>query len=259
MHKFFQKISLIYWKLYYWIKIKSYSRLSKKNDNIFDINLDGFHYKLTFLNQKIGPAIVQRIEGKREPETTAVYRSLVRPGMNVLELGACYGEFTVLLDHLVGPTGNLVSVEGTPNIFKILQKNFEINKLKNTKIFNLFISNSDNKVIFSKDDMHPYNAIKRLNDRKKLKMKEAEVQKNMRISEFLNNIVFKPDIIVMDIEGFEVDVIQDLFIKNKINYHPLILFEIHEHTYKNGLEDLINILKNNNYNFRRIKENLLCF
>ena len=63
MHKFFQKISLIYWKLYYWIKIKSYSR-HQKNDNIFDINLDGFHYKLTFLNQKIGPAIVQELKVK---------------------------------------------------------------------------------------------------------------------------------------------------------------------------------------------------
>ena len=164
MRKFFQKISVIYWKIYYWIKIQFYSALAKKNNNIFDINLDGFKYKLTFLNQKIGPAIVQRIEGRRETETTAVYRTLVKPGMNVLELGACYGEFTVLLDHLVGPTGKLVSVEGTPNIFKILEKNFEINKLKNTHIHNLFISNSKSEITFLKNEMHPYNAIKRLND-----------------------------------------------------------------------------------------------
>lgn len=259
MSKFYQKISSMYWSIYYLIKIQFYYKLSKKNNNIFDIDLDGFKYKLTFLNQKIGPAIVQRIEGKREPETTAIYRSLVKPGMNVLELGACYGEFTVLLDHLVGPNGKLVSVEGTPNIFKILEKNIEINKLKNTRIFNLFISNTESEVVFLKDEMHPYNAIKRLNYKQAAKINNSKVQKNLRITDFLNDILFKPDIIVMDIEGFEVDVIEDLFKSNKIDYHPLILFEIHEHTYKNGLDNLINILKSNNYQLRRIKENLLCF
>ena len=266
MIKFFKIISHIYWKLYWFIKITIYKR--KGSNHIFDVRIDDFKYKLTFGSQPITANIVQRIEGRREPETMAIYKSIIHPGMKVLELGACFGEFTVLINYLVGSKGKLVAIEGTPNIFSILENNYKINKLKNTEIYNLFISNSKNKVIFNKKDNHPYNAINKLkqlneadniNQVSKLSSDYIE-QQNLDLYSFLDKIKFYPDIIVMDIEGFEVDVIDSLFLNHNIGHRPIILFEVHESAYgEKDLEYMLKLLKENNYRYRRINTNILCY
>ena len=69
------------------------------------------------------------------------------------------------------------------------------------------------------------------------------------------------DIIVMDIEGFEVDVIEDLFLDSHNKFYPTILFEIHKNLYSHDkdLNHILIILKNNNYYIRRISNNILCY
>ena len=172
-------IAKIYNNLYWYAKVKKYR--SYGSGYVFDINVDDFHYKLSFLSHPIGPAIVQRIEGRREPETMAIYRTLIRPGHKVLELGACYGEFTILIDHLVGSEGKLVSVEGTPNTYSILENNLRINNLKNTEIYNMFVTNSSKDIVYNAEDTHPYNAIERLKSNKTDKVDDQIVQKSMKI------------------------------------------------------------------------------
>lgn len=260
MKKILIIITKIYSHLYWWAKIKRYNKFG--NNHIFNINIDNFKYKLTFGSHTITANIVQRIEGRREPETQAIYKSIIMPGMNVLEIGACFGEFTVLIDNLVGKKGRLLSIEGTPNIFKILEQNKKINNLQNTKIYNLFVTNSDKDIIFGTKDMHPYAAIDRIksNDNP-INHNETVIQKNVKVSNFLKELKFEPDVIVMDIEGFEVDVIEDLFLKNDLEKKPIILFENHPQYYNKdkNLEYLINILNKRNYRCIQINSNSLCY
>jgi len=260
MKYIYSAISYLYNKLYWFIKIRRYE--SYGNDYVFDVKIDDLCFKLGFFGQTIGPAIVQRIEGVREPETMAIYRTLIRPGDKVLELGACYGEFTVLIDYLVGRGngGKLVSVEGTPNTYKILEKNIEINNLKNTEIYELFITNSPNNVIYNNSDTHPYNAIERLKNTQSDYINGDILQKSMKISEFLEKINFNPDVIVMDIEGFEVDVLEDLLNpNNKKIYRPTIFFEIHEDMYNKGIDYIYSLLDKAEYTHINIAGNLLCY
>ena len=260
MKKIFTLVSVLYNRLYWWTKISIYKRKGK--NYIHDVKIDDFKYKMCFGNEPITANIVQRIEGRRELETLAVYKSIVRPGMKVLELGACFGEFTVLLDYLVGTSGKLVSVEGTPNIFKILQNNIKINKLKNTSIHKLFISNNEKEMYFGEEDNHPYNAINRSKNNNKIEPSSYYIkQKSMKISEFLKIQNFRPDVILMDIEGYEVHVIEDLFLGNKLSYKPKILFEIHDQFYpeNKNLEYLKDILKKQNYRCIQIGSNLFSY
>ena len=87
------------------------------------------------------------------------------------------------------------------------------------------------------------------------------IQKHQKVSEFLADNNFNPDLIVMDIEGFEVDVIENLFLYKDLSIKPKILFEIHEEFYESpkDLEYLIGILNKNNYKCVRISSNLLCY
>jgi FkbM family methyltransferase len=56
-----------------------------------------------------------------EPDVTAVFRRLLRPGMGVLDLGANIGYFTMLAASLVGPQGWVVAVEPNPANVKLLE------------------------------------------------------------------------------------------------------------------------------------------
>ena len=110
-------------------------------------------------------------------------------------------------------------------------------------------------------DKHPYDAIERLKDETTVSSNKLFYQQKARITEFLDKINFYPDVIVMDIEGFEVDVIEDLLLgNNRPDHQPIILFEIHERLYDadKGLEYLQKILKDNNYHLIKIRENMLC-
>ena len=113
-----------------------------------------------------------------------------------------------------------------------------------------------------KDDKHPYDAIDRLKGKKNSELSNDLVkQKSMKISTFLNIQKFQPDIILMDIEGFEVDVLEDLFLNEDVSYRPKILFEIHEQLYEDdkNIDYLLNLLRNNNYHSVRISSNLFCY
>ena len=90
-----------------------------KQNHIFDIVVDDMSFHMTFLDYDLYPEIIARIEGRREPETTATIKSLVRRGGKVLELGGCYGYFTILMAKCTGPGGKIVSIEGTPNNYRI--------------------------------------------------------------------------------------------------------------------------------------------
>lgn len=59
--------------------------------------------------------------GQYEPEVTAVFRRLLRPGMGVLDLGANIGYFTMLAASLVGPGGHVVAVEPNPRNVRLLE------------------------------------------------------------------------------------------------------------------------------------------
>ncbi|NEX94217.1 FkbM family methyltransferase [Caulobacter sp. 17J65-9] len=55
-------------------------------------------------------------DGVIEPWTTAVVRTLLRPGQTYVNVGANFGYYTVLGASLVGRTGRVVSVEANPHL-----------------------------------------------------------------------------------------------------------------------------------------------
>ena len=77
------------------------------------------------LNEGIDFAIY--ILGGFELRTLRLYRSLVRPGDTVLDIGANVGAHTLPLAQLVGPTGRIFAFEPTRFAFEKLQRNLMLN------------------------------------------------------------------------------------------------------------------------------------
>jgi FkbM family methyltransferase len=66
-----------------------------------------------------------------EPETTRLFRRLLRPGMTVVDIGAHAGYFTLIGASCVGPTGTVYAFEPFPASFQQLQRNIALNGYKN--------------------------------------------------------------------------------------------------------------------------------
>jgi FkbM family methyltransferase len=230
-------------------------------DHIFDITVDDLSLKMTFLGRNIGNAILERIQGRREPTTVSVIRALVKPGSKVLELGGCYGYFTYIMASCAGAGGQVVSIEGTPNNYRILTRNIELNNLKNVAAYNLFITDKADHVTYAAGDQDPYQAIDRLTKGITTGTSANVTVPTVRLSSFLNEIGFAPDYVFMDIEGFEIDVFKDFDREYLLKHRPVIVFEIHKQFYKgeDNLDLIKGILSRNNYYYRKDGDNLLCF
>ena len=150
---------------------------------MFDIAIDDFCYKMTFDDYEIDDAIIERIQGCREPQTQAIYSALVRPGSRVLEIGSCYGEFTILISHYLGPTGALMAIEGVPNNFALLQKNLGLNDITNVTAYNFLVGNAPGDVFFKPTDKNPYNAIAQLRDASAMKHSEGAAMPVAQVSD----------------------------------------------------------------------------
>lgn len=65
--------------------------------------------------------------GIYEEEETSMIKSIVKEQMNVLDIGANIGYFSLVMASLVGRNGHVFSFEPNPKMFLRLEKNLEIN------------------------------------------------------------------------------------------------------------------------------------
>ena len=214
------------------IKKRRYS----KHKTSFRINVDDDFFEMSFQGYEIGKAIQERIEGVRETETTSIIKGILRPGNRVLEIGGCYGYFTMLMANAVSPNGRVVSIEGLSSNFEILKHNIVLNRFNNVEYYNYFIGNNNENAKYSSVE-------------------------SVNISKFLDKIQFEPTHIFMDIEGFEVEAIEQLCGDYLDRHSPTLIFEHHEFLYSpsKGLKYIREMLKREGYLVRKVYGNIVAF
>ena len=92
----------------------------------------------------IGASIVRT--GVWAPQDVAFFRSVIRPGMTVLDIGANIGHHTVLYSSLVGPTGRVIAFEPQSVIYKVLAGNLAINGCENAQAIQSCVGESEGTV-----------------------------------------------------------------------------------------------------------------
>lgn len=86
--------------------------------------LDGFRLLASPSDAAVGK---HALAGRYEPEVTAAFRRLLRPGMGVVDIGANIGWFTMLSAALVGPEGHVLAVEPNPRNARLLEASRRVN------------------------------------------------------------------------------------------------------------------------------------
>ncbi|MES1199718.1 MAG: FkbM family methyltransferase [Pseudomonadota bacterium] len=109
-------------------------------------------YGARFIDCRLEDRIPRTIHnfGVWEPNATALFESILRPGDVCVDIGANIGYYTLLAAKLVGESGCVVAIEASPAIFAQLHRNIEHNRAHSVRALNLAASDEAGEVdIFS--------------------------------------------------------------------------------------------------------------
>ncbi len=208
-------------------------------EGISTVRYDGF---IMDIDRRAYPEMLIGDGSKYLPVETKIFKSMVKPGMTILDLGAAMGYYTLAAARLAGPTGRVYAFEPSPKSFKLLEINVERSGLKNIILVNKAVSNiaGITKLYISKS-----NPLENSLGRGRASSIFVEVP-TITLDGFLGTA--KVDIIKMNIEGAEPLVLRGMEGIIEENRNLVMIVEIDPKALRGlGLsqEDYINALQRN--------------
>ena len=145
----------------------------------------------------------------------------------VADIGAQYGDYAILCSKVY--KAKVYTFEPLPDNFKEIEENIKLNDLteKEVKAFNVALSD-ENKEKYITFDGDMANSIGK---GKKIRIKFRT----------LDSYKIKPDIIKIDVEGFEVNVLRGA-IKTIKKYKPKIIIETHSRELEEQVKEMLTSL-----------------
>jgi len=179
--------------------------------------------------------------GSYEYDKQLLFRSYVKKGMIVYDIGANVGFYTLLSSVLVGDEGKVFAFEPFPRNIKYLKKHVGLNLLQNVVIINKAVFNEATILSFK---MGKNNSMGRLSENGELKVK------TLALDGFVQANNLPPDLIKMDIEGGEYDA---LLGAEKIlkQFKPVIFLATHG---KDIHKKCVDYLKSFGYQLKSIEQ-----
>lgn len=211
-----------------------------------------------------------------------VFKTYIKPGNVVLDIGAHIGYCTIIFSQLVGRQGRVYAFEPAPDNLKLLKKNIKINNLTNVVVIPKAVSNTNGKIklFLSNTSQADHRTWEPREERRSIEVN------SLRIDDFFKKKYMHVNFVKIDIQGGELEAIlsmNTLLNKNKnvviyTEYTPqylkdsgvkpleyikkLILlgfqlYDVNEAEKKLNRTDLITI--SNSYNTQEgVMTNLLC-
>ena len=153
----------------------------------------------------------------------------------VLECGAHHGLTTILLSRWVSK-GRVVAFEALPHNVVILRKNLELNECANVSIVAKAVGNGNQTVRI------------RSRSNSAIDKKGSVTVDSISIDEYCKSDSIKPDIIKIDVEGFEIDVLEGAC--SVLSSYPAIFVEVHSEIidrYGRKIDDLWKYIDRSRY------------
>ena len=174
----------------------------------------------------------------------------------VLDIGANIGEYSLIASRLVGNLGKVFAIEPNTNSFNILERNIELNNIKNIISINMAVTDSTNDKI-TLYEMDTPTVTTMLIIEGKQNSKNSYMVKTIKIDDLIRSTnINRLDLLKIDVEGAEVLVLNGA-LEAIAKYKPNIIIEVH---LKNNREKIIGILCRRfgyKVNYERITDNFV--
>ena len=168
------------------------------------VTYDGVKIVLNPRDPVVSGALFLRVY---EREELRLVRSLLRPGMVALDVGANLGFYTALLGQATGPQGRVIALEPDPENFSFLQRTVAANQFKNVELIQAAAGREPGHLtLYSSSDNRGDNRMyaNELADRSE----EVEV---VRLDDLLEQRgVMELDFLKIDVQGYEGQVLAGL-------------------------------------------------
>jgi len=170
------------------------------------VDVNGYKMLVHMEEYKGIDGIAQQLmfRGTYEKYTTILFKRFVGEGMNVIDIGANIGYYTLLAAKLVGDEGKVFAFEPEPRNYALLLRNIELNGYKNIIPQQKAVANTTGKVKLFLDEVEPgaHSLYKVRGD-----AKEAIVVDAVSLDEFFAGKEYPIDIVKVDVEGAEMAVL----------------------------------------------------
>ena len=202
------------------------------------------------------------IAGTREEQLKAVLEREIKPGATILDLGANIGYYTVMMCKLIGPAGKIYAIEPEPRNFDLLRQNIALNGMEGmVEARNVAAGERDGKAKFYVSEfsnLHTMLPISRDGQRTPGIREDSFIEVDtVDPSEFLKG-KRRVDLIRMDIEGFEVEVLNGL--ERAISeglFDGKVVFEAHfpKYTDNHSMKKTLQMLFRHGYSVTSVTSN----
>lgn len=159
-----------------------------------------------------------------EPMASKLLEQFLKPGMNVLDIGGNLGYYALLEARTVGNAGRVIAFEPVAANFAQLSKNVHANGHCNIHLHNVAVgavSGTATMYVGKKSNWHALYPVP-------WKTREITVAVSTLDAALAQHNLRSVDLIRMDLEGYEVEVIQGM-VETIENYSPRLLVELHPH------------------------------
>ncbi len=219
--------------------------------NLYDTPT-GKYYLPSFLKKDVVANTIKR-GFNYDDEIIALAKKYIRPGSAFLDVGANYGQMSVVISKFVESNGGgkVYSFEAEPFIGEILQKNVEMNHCSNIKIVLGAVHNkSGEKLIFPEPDFKRFDSYGSYGIDPSAT--EGRVVETLTIDSL--GIQEPVSFIKVDIQGSDLFALQgakETILKNK----PVIVFEFEQqfqNEFKTSFNDYVEFVHSIDYKFAEV-------
>ncbi len=183
-----------------YIPLKFYYRYSKNGEVVR--NVQGSWMLLNLTDTGISRELT--LYGVHERNSTAHIKSIVKPGMKILECGANIGYYAMLQARLIGQAGKVYAIEPSPKNVAWMKRNIAMNGYENIEVRPGAFGAEKTTAPFYVDIRSNLSSFVKRDDLTEFEVVDVPM---MTIDDFMNegNDV---DLIRMDVEGYETEILK---------------------------------------------------
>lgn len=104
---------------------------------------------MLFLHEDDNVITLGIISGSYEAEVVSIFTRLLKPGMNVIDIGANIGFFSMLAASMVGPNGRVLAVEPNGSNVRLLEASRRANRFYNIDVAFLALTDTTSVLVLN--------------------------------------------------------------------------------------------------------------